>query len=57
VRLTGLPIVEGTVLGAEALAEYLRAVAVSGPTSQCPSALHRLLASKAGTPTSPLIQP
>jgi hypothetical protein len=55
--LTGLPIVEGTVLGAEALAEYLRAVAVSGPTSQCPSALHRLLASKAGTPTSPLIQP
>ena len=33
VKLTGLPTVEGTVLGADALAEYLQQVSVTGPTS------------------------
>lgn len=47
VKLTGLPTVEGTMLGADALAEYLRQVSVTGPTSAPPPALHRLLASKA----------
>ena len=47
IKLTGLPTVEGTMLGADALAEYLRQVSVTGPTSAPPPALHRLLASKA----------
>ena len=47
VRLTGLPTVEGTVLGAEALAEFLREIIDIGVTSAPPPALHRLLASKA----------
>ena len=47
VSLTGMPIVEGTALGVEALAEYLREIAAIGATSAPPPALHRLLASKA----------
>ena len=43
VKLTGLPTVEGTMLGADALAEYLRQVSVTGPTSAPPPALHRAL--------------
>jgi DNA mismatch repair ATPase MutL len=47
VSLTGLPTVEGTAMGAEALAEYLREIAAIGVTSAPPPALQRLLASKA----------
>jgi hypothetical protein len=36
VSLTGLPTVEGTALGAEALAEYLREIAAIGATSAPP---------------------
>lgn len=47
VVLTCLPAIEGTTLGAEALAEYLRELAATGDASAAPPALHRLLASKA----------